>query len=126
MAPVALAVALALGPASGCATWEGARLYQSGSRALEAGRTETAIADLERAAELVPERSEVQNHLGMAYAAAGRREEALVAFRRAEALDCDNHAATANRERLEASLASDIGRRADPVAPVGAATEVKP
>lgn len=85
----------------GCATWQGATLYQSGSEALQEGRIEVAIDDLERAADLAPDRSEIQNHLGLAYAAADRREDALAAFRLAEALDCDNRAATVNRERLE-------------------------
>jgi Flp pilus assembly protein TadD len=96
----------------GCSTWRGARLYQSGSEALRAGEVEVAIADLEEAAVLVPEASEVQNHLGLAYAAAGRREDALSAFRRAEALDCDNHAATANRRRLEQTTLEDWMTRA--------------
>jgi len=38
----------------------------------------------------------VQNHLGLAYAAAGRDGDALHAFQRAVDLDCDNHAALVN------------------------------
>lgn len=87
------ALALTLG---GCATWEGARLYRSGTDALDRGDAEVAIADLEQAAELVPQASEVQNHLGLAYTAAGRHEDALLAFERAVALDCDNQAAQEN------------------------------
>jgi Flp pilus assembly protein TadD len=68
-----------------------------------------AIRDLEEAAHWVPEASEVQNHLGLAYAEAGRRDDALAAFRRAEALDCANEAATANRRRLELSAALGEG-----------------
>ena len=79
-----------------CASWEGARLYQSGTAALDRGDSERAIADLERAAELVPTASEVQNHLGLAYAAAGRDEDARSAFRRAVDLDCGNRAALQN------------------------------
>lgn len=91
------ATALAL---AGCASYEGMRLYQSGTAALERGDSPRAIADLERAAALVPHASEVQNHLGLAYAQAGRREEARRAFRRALELDCGNRAA---RENLSAA-----------------------
>jgi Flp pilus assembly protein TadD len=90
---IAIALALALG---GCASYQGARLYQSGTAALDRDEPERAIADLERAAELVPTGSEVQNHLGLAYAAAGRDQDALLAFRRAVDLDCDNRAAVRN------------------------------
>ena len=81
---------------AGCASFEGARLYQSGTAALDRGDSERAIADLERAAELAPTASEVQNHLGLAYAAAGRDDDAQHAFRRAVDLDCDNRAAVDN------------------------------
>jgi cytochrome c-type biogenesis protein CcmH/NrfG len=47
----------------------------------------------------VPERSEVFNHLGLAYAAAGRRDDALLAFERAVELDCDNPAAARTARR---------------------------
>ena len=79
-----------------CATFEGAQLYRSGSSALERGESDRAIADLERAAVLIPHGSEIQNHLGLAYAAAGRDGAALEAFRKAVALDCDNRAASQN------------------------------
>lgn len=92
LAAVALSVAL------GCAGFRGARLYQSGSVALERGETARAIGDLEQAARLVPQASEVHNHLGLAYAQAGRDREALGAFERAVALDCDNAAAAHNLE----------------------------
>ena len=85
---------------AGCAQFEGARLYQSGTAALDRGQPERAIVDLERAADRVPEASEVQNHLGLAYAAAGREDEALRAFQRAVDLDCENDAA---RENLQAA-----------------------
>jgi len=88
--------ALGLAASVGCAPWQGAQLYQSGTDALDRGETAVAIADLERAAELVPEASEVQNHLGLAYQAAGRDAEAREAFERAVALDCDNRAAKEN------------------------------
>jgi Flp pilus assembly protein TadD len=81
---------------SGCATLEGYRHFRLGTDALDAGDVARAVLELELAARLAPERSEVQNHLGIAYAAAGRPRDALAAFERAVALDCDNHAAQAN------------------------------
>jgi Flp pilus assembly protein TadD len=86
----------------GCAIYRGGQLYTSGTEALDRGDTARAIADLERAAELVPHASEIQNHLGLAYAADGRDREALLAFRRAVALDCDNQAARRNLRAAEA------------------------
>lgn len=97
----ALACASTL-PLTGCASWRGVRLYQSGTRALEAGDVEGALADLQQAAHLVPEASEIQNHLGLAWLAAGDEMRALQSFDRALALDCDNRAAGENRARLEA------------------------
>lgn len=88
--------ALLLPVFAACASLEGARLYASGTAALERGDTPRAIAELERAAQLVPHASEVHNHLGLAYAAAGRRPEAVAEFRRAVDLDCDNRAALSN------------------------------
>jgi len=81
---------------SGCASFQGARLYRSGTLALDRGDVDVAVADLERAASLAPTASEVQNHLGLAYAAAGREADARAAFRRAVDLDCDNSAASHN------------------------------
>jgi Flp pilus assembly protein TadD len=95
---IAIALALSL---AGCASYQGARLYQSGTAALDRDEPERAIADLERAAELVPAASQVQNHLGLAYAAAGRDQDALLAFRRAVELDCDNGAAVQNLRGAE-------------------------
>jgi len=92
-----------LGGLSACATFEGARLYGSGSRALERGDAAGAIRDLERAAALVPHASEVQNHLGLAYLSAGRPGDARAAFERALALDCENGAARTN---LRAAVAA--------------------
>ncbi len=83
---------------AGCASFEAARLYRSGNRALDAGDSVSAVADLERAAQLVPQGSEIQNHLGLAYAAAGRGDAAVAAFRRAVEIDCDNAAAQHNLE----------------------------
>ncbi len=88
----------------GCAGFRGARLYHSGSAALDRGDTTRAISDLERAATLVPEASEVQNHLGLAYSLAGRSAEADRAFRRAVELDCSN---TAAQENLRAREGAD-------------------
>jgi len=98
---VAAALALALVSAPGCASFTGVRLYGSGSQALERGDSERAIADLERAAELMPHASEVQNHLGLAYSSVGRQREATAAFRRALELDCDNAAARRNLAAAE-------------------------
>jgi Flp pilus assembly protein TadD len=96
-----LTLALALSPGlAGCASLEAARLYRSGTAALDAGEAERAVADLERAGTLAPQASEVQNHLGLAYAAAGRPGDAERAFRRALELDCENAAA---RENLRAA-----------------------
>ena len=89
---VALLVALALG----CAAVEGHRHFEAGNSALDRGDAALAVAELERAAALAPEASEVQNHLGIAYVAAGRSGDALSAFERAVALDCDNREAAAN------------------------------
>lgn len=88
--------------AAGCGSIEGARLYRDGTQALERGDAEQAVIALERAAERVPEASEVQNHLGLAYLTLGRRGEARLAFERAVALDCANQAALHNLEILRA------------------------
>jgi Flp pilus assembly protein TadD len=96
------AVALALlGATLGCAAWSGTRLYASGTHALDRGDAPQAVADLEAAARLLPDSSEVQNHLGIAYEAAGREDAALAAYRRAVALDCGNEAAVRNLREAE-------------------------
>jgi len=87
---------------SGCAFATGSSLYISGTRALDRGETARAITDLEEAARLLPESSEVQNHLGIAYENAGRRDDALAAWRRAVSLDCSNAAAAKNLREAEA------------------------
>ena len=91
-------VALALGIAllSGCATLEGYRHFELGNAALDRGDVARAVLELELAATLAPERSEILNHLGIAYRTAGRSGDALSAFERAVALDCDNQEAAAN------------------------------
>ncbi len=96
----AAAVALAAS-ASGCASVEGGRLYTSGTEALDRGDVESAVDALQRAAALVPQASEIQNHLGLAYQAAGRSNEARAAFERAVDLDCDNLAARHNLAVIE-------------------------
>lgn len=88
--------------ALGCSSFRAARLYQSGTNALDRGDSTQAIVELERAAELSPQASEVQNHLGLAYQAAGRERDAELAFRRAVALDCGNAAAVENLRVVEA------------------------
>lgn len=86
--------------ALGCASWRAAQLYQSGTAELDAGRVQRALSDLERAASLQPDASEIQNHLGLAELAAGHRAAAREAFERALELDCDNQAAHRNLARL--------------------------
>jgi Flp pilus assembly protein TadD len=92
--------AVCCAPAVACGAIEGARLYRQGTEALERGDSATAVSALERAAERAPRASEVQNHLGLAYLASGRRNEAILAFERAVALDCDNAAARRNLDLL--------------------------
>ena len=79
-----------------CASLEGARHYRSGSDALERGEVAQAITELEQAALLLPEASEVRNHLGIAYLEAGLHDEALREFEEAVSLDCTNDAALHN------------------------------
>jgi Flp pilus assembly protein TadD len=93
---VRIVLALVIVLALGCAAIEGHRPIEAGTAALERRDAALAVAELERAAALVPEASEVQNHLGIAYVAAGRDADALAAFERAVALDCDNRAAAEN------------------------------
>ena len=121
--PVVLG-ALLVSTLPGCATFEGARLYEQGTQALDRGDSAAAIADLEHAAQLVPHSSEIQNHLGLAQAAAGHDEAALLAFQRAVALDCSNEAAQQNlsaaearRARLAESSAESARSKAGPEAP---------
>jgi len=110
-APLLVLGALLASLLAGCATFEGARLYERGTRALDRGAA-AAIADLEHAAELVPQSSEIQNHLGLAHEAAGQDEAALEAFQRAVALDCSNEAAQQNLAAAEARRARLAARAA--------------
>ena len=105
---ILLLAALTVCVGAGCATWEGARLYRDGTDALDRGETDLAITELEQAAVLVPEASEIQNHLGLAYRAAGRDADALQAFERAVALDCDNQAAQENLAVAELRQQRDL------------------
>lgn len=88
-----------------------ARYYASGTRALEHGDAQIAIADLERAVALMPDASEIHNHLGLAYWSDEREEAAVREFERAVELDCDNEAARANLERSRAERETDAGAR---------------
>jgi Tfp pilus assembly protein PilF len=81
-------------------TFRGARHYAAGTEALTRSEPVQAISELEKAASLVPHASEIQNHLGLAYWADGRPQEARSAFETAVKLDCDNIAAEINLERL--------------------------
>ena len=92
-AAAALLAGLVLG---GCASLEAARLYARGTRALDRGDVLRAVEDLEAARALRPDRSEIRNHLGLAYLAAGRRAEAERAFEEAVRLDCGNRSARRN------------------------------
>jgi len=90
------ALVLVLLAPAGCASWRAAQLYQSGTQALSSGEIEQAVSELERAARLQPDASEIQNHLGLAKLASGDHDAAEAAFERAVELDCDNDAARRN------------------------------
>ncbi len=102
VAVAVLAVGLLSSP--GCTQWQAARLYQSGSQALQADDVDRAIDELSAAARLVPQASEIQNHLGLAWLEAGEDEHALRFFERAVELDCDNQAASDGLARVKARL----------------------
>lgn len=91
-----------------------ARYYAAGTRALERGDDAVAIEELEQAAALMPDASEIHNHLGLAYWSDGRELEAERELERALELDCDNEAARSNLARLrsvrEAGGASEAQR----------------
>jgi Flp pilus assembly protein TadD len=91
--------------ATGCESsamraFRGARHYAAGTEALTRSDPVLAISELEEAASLVPHASEIQNHLGLAYWADGRPQQARSAFETAVKLDCENIAAQTNLERL--------------------------
>lgn len=91
-----VAVVLSLG----CASLRGAQAYRAGNRALERGEAAQAVPEFERAARLLPEQSEIHNHLGMALAQSGRVDDAVREFERAVEFDCDNSAAEQNLSRV--------------------------
>ena len=90
---------------AGCTGFRAARLYQEGTEALNAGNAELAIVRLGEAEQLEPDASEIQNHLGLAFAATGQHEKALSAFQRAVDLDCSNAAAVHNLAAAQSSRA---------------------
>lgn len=90
-----------------CASFDGARHYRNGSDALERGEVGQAITELEQAAVLLPEASEVRNHLGIAYLEAGRSDEALREFEEAVSLDCTNDAAVHNLRAMQSGQPGD-------------------
>jgi Flp pilus assembly protein TadD len=95
--------------ATGCArpfetwrdSWLGARHYAAGSEALERGDAKTALEELREAARLVPQASEIRNHLGLAWWQLGDLSRARSAFEVALELDCDNAAARRNLAQLD-------------------------
>ncbi len=108
-----------------CTATRGASQYRAGSRALARGDITRAILKLEAANASLPDRSEILNHLGIAYDKAGRSEDAMRAFEQAVAADCRNNAAESNLmvARQRAKWISPAGEAsgeplADPV-PVG-------
>jgi Flp pilus assembly protein TadD len=96
-----LLLALTLSTA-GCAAVDGARLFRSGTAALDRGDTQGALRDLEHSVRVLPDSSAAHNHLGLAYAADGRDADALREFERAVAIDCTNQAAQANLAQARA------------------------
>jgi Flp pilus assembly protein TadD len=96
----------------GCQSWRAARHYDRGSDALDHGQPLEAIAELEAARRLEPGRSEIVNHLGLAYQSAGRPDDALAAFDRAVELDCTNQAARHNLAVAESRRGSGDTLRA--------------
>ena len=108
--------------AAGCAsveassrTFRGARLFVSGTEALNAGDLAQAVDELERAAALAPEASEIRNHLGLAYWASGDAQRARSAFEASLVLDCENAAARHNLTRLDAEDAPGPPGSAGPI-----------
>ena len=97
-----VAIVVAAVFAAGCSSFRAAQLYQSGTEALDRGDVLVAVEDLQEASRLEPEASEIQNHLGLAYAADGNDAGALEAFERAVALDCENDAAQENLSAAKA------------------------
>jgi Flp pilus assembly protein TadD len=105
-ARIAVLAAAAALLAGGCASIEATQRFRSGTAALDRGDAGRAVSELERAAALAPEVSAIQNHLGLAYEQAGRPDDALHAFERAVALDCENEAAAHNLRALRVERAA--------------------
>jgi Flp pilus assembly protein TadD len=106
LAGLALLPLLGALPLAGCAPVAATRAFQRGTAALDRGEPALAVEELERAAALAPAASAVQNHLGIAYEAAGRPQDALRAYQRAVALDCENEAASRNLAALRRQAAA--------------------
>jgi tetratricopeptide (TPR) repeat protein len=87
-------------------TLDATRLFRAGTAALDRGDAPAAVRDLEAAARPLPDSSAVHNHLGLAYDASDRPDDALKEFERAVAIDCDNRAAQANLARARARSAN--------------------
>lgn len=101
---------------TGCSGFRAARLYQQGTLALNAGDAGLAISRLREAGHLRPDGSQIQNHLGLAFATSGQQEKALAAFRRAVELDCSNAAAAYNLTAARAAARdSQALARSEPV-----------
>jgi lipoprotein NlpI len=104
--PVSLLVIFLSLSVTGCTGFRAARLYQEGTASLDSGHPELAVVQLSEASNLQPDASEIQNHLGLAFAATGQHDKALSAFERAVDLDCTNEAATQNLASAEAAADS--------------------
>lgn len=94
---------------------DGAIIDSLGWVELHQGETGPAIGTLERAAELEPEDSTINGHLGDAYWAANRRREAEFQWRRALILNPDPDDAAKLEAKLHGIPASAEGSVAGPV-----------
>ncbi len=65
---------------TGCATVSGALHFSAGTRALEEGNFELAVAELEEARKANPDWSKIRNNLGTAYSKIGRHTDAWQEF----------------------------------------------
>lgn len=90
---------------------------------LEQGDPAGAVDNLTLAAATLPNVGYVQNNLGMALEHAGRREEAIAAYRRGMELDPEDSAAARNLARLDAVSPVTVGEQ---VASTSATSEPKP
>lgn len=99
-----------------------AALHRLGVIAINGGRTDEALAWLERAIALEPHRAALHTDRANAYAAARRFEEALGAY--AVALDCDPGYANAHYDLGNTLL--DLGRAGDAIAAYDRAIALAP